>query len=181
MISAFIKSMRGSDPDASVYWLARLVEAGEDPVFIGRRLVIFASEDVGNADPRALEVAIAALQAVRLVGLPEGTLPLSQATLYLATAPKSNTALTAYAAAKAAVEERGALPVPGHLRNASDRTSKAMGWGKDYKYPHDHAGHHVEQSYLPDEVAHLRAYQPSGQGYEKTIAERLARWRGEKP
>src|SRR4051812_3095286 len=136
VVSAFIKSLRGSDPDAAVYWMARMLEAGEDPLFVLRRLVIFAAEDVGNADPQALQVAVAALQAFRLVGLPEGYLPMTQAVLYLSTAPKSNTALTTYTAAKADVDAHGALAVPGHLRNATTPLDRRLGFGAGYQYPH---------------------------------------------
>src|SRR6202142_446565 len=147
VVSAFIKSLRGSDPDAAVYWMARMIEAGEDPRFVLRRLVIFASEDVGNADPAALGVAVSALQAVELVGLPEGVLPMTQAVIYLALAPKSNRALMAYAAARKLVRERGALPVPARFQPAS---SSAPERAKDYKYPHDFAGNYVVEDYLPD-------------------------------
>src|SRR3990170_4143432 len=169
--------MRGSDPDAAVYWLARLVEAGEDPLFVLRRMVIFAAEDVGNADPRALAVATSALEAVRFVGLPEGVLPMTQAVAYLATAPKSNTAVTAWAAARAAVAEHGALPVPMHIRNASTGLMKELGFGAGYQYPHDFAGHHVAARYLPDALAGARFYAPSQEDYERQIAERLRAWR----
>src|SRR6185295_7160581 len=134
VVSAFIKSMRGSDPDAAVYWMTRMLEAGEDPRFVLRRMVIFAAEDVGNADPQALGVAVSALHAFELVGLPEGVLPLTQAVVYLACAPKSNTALTAYAAARKLVREHGALPVPAELRNAATALAKQMGHGQGYKY-----------------------------------------------
>ncbi|MEO7668314.1 MAG: replication-associated recombination protein A, partial [Polyangia bacterium] len=174
VVSAFIKSMRGSDPDAAVYWMARMLEAGEDPVFVLRRMVIFAAEDVGLADPQALAVATAALDAFRFVGLPEGVLPLTQAVVYLAIAPKSNTALTTYAAAKSDVDAHGALPVPAHLRNATTGLGKSLGWGSGYQYPHDHPGHHVREEYLPDQLRGHRYYQPSAQGREKAIAERLA-------
>jgi putative ATPase len=174
VISAFIKSMRGSDPDAAVYWMTRMIEAGEDPIFIVRRMVIFASEDIGNADPQALVVAVAVLDAVRLVGLPEGTLPMTQAATYLATAPKSNTVLTTYAAARKAVQERGALPVPLHIRNAPTPLMKQMGYGGGYKYPHDFAGHYVAEDYLPTELKGVRFYSPSESGYEKELK---ARWR----
>jgi putative ATPase len=177
VISAFIKSMRGSDPDGAVYWMARMLEAGEDPIFILRRMVIFASEDIGNADPRALSVAVSALEAVRLVGLPEGTLPMTQAALYLATSPKSNSVLTTYAAARLAVLDRGALPVPHKLRNAPTEMMKQMGYGAGYKYPHDFSGHYVKESYLPDALADRRLFSPSDSGYEKEIAERLRKWR----
>jgi putative ATPase len=177
VVSAFIKSLRGSDPDAAVYWMARMIEAGEDPLFVLRRLVIFAAEDVGVADPRALSVATAALEAFRFVGLPEGILPMTEAAIYLATAPKSNTALTTYAAAKADVDAQGALPVPVHLRNASSGVGKALGWGAGYQYPHDFGGHHVREEYLPEALRGHRYYTPSDSGDERAIAERLARLR----
>jgi putative ATPase len=177
VVSAFIKSMRGSDPDAAVYWMARMLEAGEDPLFICRRMVIFASEDVGNADPRALQIAIAATDAFKFIGLPEGTLPMTQAVLYLATAPKSNTALTTYAQAKSAIEEKGAQPVPLHLRNAPTPLMKGMGYGSGYQYPHDFAGRYVAEDYLPESLRGRRFYQPSESGYEKTLKERLKAWR----
>jgi putative ATPase len=179
VISAFIKSMRGSDPDAAVYWMTRMIEAGEDPIFIVRRMVIFASEDIGNADPQALQVAVAALQAVRLVGLPEGTLPMTQAATYLATAPKSNTVLTTYAAARKAVMERGALPVPLHIRNAPTPMMKHMGYGAGYKYPHDFEGHYVAERYLPEAIAGERFWKPSQSGYEKELDARMKALRGE--
>ena len=180
VVSAFIKSMRGSDPDAAVYWMTRMLEAGEDPVFVLRRMVIFAAEDVGLADPSALSIATAALDAFRFVGLPEGVLPMTQAVVYLATAPKSNTAVTTYAAAKKDVDATGALPVPAHLRNAATSLGKALGWGAGYQYPHDHPGHHVEEDYLPEALAGHRYYQPTDQGAEKTIAARLAAWRAKR-
>ncbi|HXU72576.1 MAG TPA: replication-associated recombination protein A [Polyangia bacterium] len=179
VISAFIKSMRGSDPDAAVYWMTRMIEAGEDPIFIVRRMVIFASEDIGNADPQALVVAVAALDAVRLVGLPEGTLPMTQAVTYLSTAPKSNTVLTTYAAARKAVQDRGALPVPLHIRNAPTPLMKQMGYGGGYKYPHDFEGHYVAENYLPDELKGARFYVPSESGYEKELKARLRALRAE--
>jgi putative ATPase len=176
VVSAFIKSMRGSDPDAAAYWMTRMLEAGEDPRFLLRRMVIFAAEDIGNADPQALVVAVAALQAFQLVGLPEGVLPMTQAAVYLATAPKSNTALTTYAAARKAVVEQGALPVPRHLRNASTALQKAEGYGDGYKYPHDFEGHYVPGDYLPDALVGSRFYEPSRSGQEATIADRMADW-----
>jgi putative ATPase len=175
--SALIKSLRGSDPDASIYWLARMIEGGEDPTFIARRLVIFASEDVGNADPRGLQIAVAAAQAVELIGLPEALYNLSQATLYLATAPKSNSAKDAYYAALEDVRSAGSLPVPLHLRNAPTRLMKAQGYGEGYLYPHAYPGHYVEQQYLPDRLRHRRYFKSSGIGYEKTIGERLEHMR----
>jgi putative ATPase len=176
VVSAFIKSMRGSDPDAAVYWMTRMLEAGEDPLFILRRIVIFASEDVGNADPAALSVATAALDAFRFVGLPEGVLPMTQAVVYLACAPKSNTALTTYASVRKAVRERGALPVPARLRNATSQTAKQMGHGVGYRYPHDFEGHYVPEDYLPAELAGARFYRPSSSGAEAAMAARLEAW-----
>ncbi len=183
VVSAFIKSMRGSDPDASVYWMTRMLEAGEDPRFVLRRMVIFASEDVGNADPQALVVATAALQAVELVGLPEGVLPMTQAVTYLALAPKSNRALTTYAAARKLVREHGALPVPAKLRPGSNAAGKALGHGQEYKYPHDFEGHYVPEDYLPEQLVGERIYEPSDSGFERELAARLAeveRKRGDK-
>jgi len=180
VVSAFIKSMRGSDPDAAVYWMARMLEAGEDPLFVARRMVIFAAEDIGNADPNALRVALAATDAVRFVGMPEGHLPLTQAAVYLAVAPKSNTAVTTYAAARADVEEHGALPVPLHLRNPSSALGRSMGFGKEYKYPHNFEGHFVAEDYLPEELKGRHYYQPSNSGREREIAERLATLRKQK-
>ena len=177
VVSAFIKSMRGSDPDASVYWMVRMLEAGEDPGFVLRRMVIFAAEDVGNADPRALSVAMSALEAFRFVGLPEGVLPMTQAAVYLATAPKSNRSLTTYTAAKKAVTEHGALPAPMHLRNAPTKMMKDFGYGAGYKYPHDFAGHYTVERYLPEKLAGKHFYEPSESGYEAEIAARLKNWR----
>ena len=177
VVSAFIKSMRGSDPDAAVYWMARMVEAGEDPLFVLRRMVIFAAEDVGNADPQALSVALAALEAFRFVGLPEGYLPLTQAVTYLASAAKSNTAMTTYLAAKADVDAHGALPVPPHLRNAPTPLAKSMGHGAGYQYPHNFEGHHVAERYLPDKLEGRRYYEPTQSGQESQIAARLTAWR----
>jgi putative ATPase len=174
VVSVFIKSMRGSDPDGAVYWMTRMIEAGEDPRFVLRRMVIFAAEDVGNADPQALSVAVAALQAVELVGLPEGVLPMTQAVTYLALAPKSNAALTAYAAAHKLVHEHGALPVPARYRPGSTALDRAMGHGQGYKYPHDFAGHYVPEVYLPDELAGARIYQPADSGFEAELTRRLA-------
>jgi putative ATPase len=185
VVSAFIKSLRGSDPDAAVYYLTRMLEAGEEPRFVLRRMVIFASEDVGNADPQALQVAIAALQAVELVGLPEGVLPMSQAAIYLALAPKSNTALTAYAAARRLVTEKGPLPVPLKLRNAPTSLMKGMGYGGGYKYPHEFEGHYVAEKYLPDAIAGETLVKLSESGAEKAMGERwralLAAAAGKKP
>jgi putative ATPase len=168
-VSAFIKSLRGNDPDGALYWLASMIAAGEDPRFIARRLIISASEDVGNADPRALQVAVAAAQALDHVGLPEAQYALAQATTYLATAPKSNRAGMAYFAAAGDVEARGSLPVPLHLRNAGDRRMKTHGIGVGYRNPHDFEAADVEQQYLPDELGERRYYLPTDQGYEATI------------
>jgi len=173
VVSALIKSLRGSDPDAAVYWMTRMLEAGEDPRFVIRRLVIFAAEDIGLADPQALQVAIAALHAFELVGLPEGVLPLTQAALYLATAPKSNTALTTYAAARRLVRDRGPLPVPKKLRNAPTALARAEGHGEGYKYPHEFEGHYVPDEYLPDELIGETLYTPSDSGYEAEVKARL--------
>ena len=173
-ISAFIKAMRGSDPDAAVYHLVRLLEAGESPRFLLRRMVIFASEDVGNAAPQALQVATAALQAFDLMGLPEGTLPLSQAAIYLACAPKSDAVLQAFRAAKEAVQDHGALPVPPHLRPAAPTGTAAAA---RYVNPHTAPGHFVPQTHLPDRLLDQIFYVPSDQGEEAALGERLARWR----
>ncbi|MBD3418452.1 AAA family ATPase [Candidatus Micrarchaeota archaeon] len=159
VISAFIKSLRGSDPDAAVYYLARMLDAGEDPLFIARRMVILASEDIGNADPQALVVAVAAMQAVHFVGLPEAQLNLSQAVIYLALAPKNNAEYTAILRAQHDVKQYGALPVPLHLRNAPTGLMKDLGYGQDYKYPHDYDGSRVEQDYLPDALRGKRYYE----------------------
>ena len=180
VVSAFIKSLRGTDPDAAVYWMARMLEAGEDPLFVLRRMVIFAAEDVGNADPQALGVAVSALEAFRFVGMPEGVLPMTQAVLYLAAAPKSNTAVTAYGAAKADVDAHGALPVPAHLRNATTPLQKSMGLGAGYQYPHDFKGHYVAEEYLPEALRGHRYYQPSASGREADIAARLGALRAER-
>ena len=177
-ISAFIKSIRGSDPDAAVFWLAKMLVAGEDLRFIARRLVILASEDVGNADPHALLVAEAAARAVDLVGYPESDLILSQATLYLAMAPKSNAALKAIRAATAAIEGGANTEVPLHLRNASFAGARRLGYGVEYRYPHDFPGHWIEQQYLPDGVTE-RFYAPTEQGHERRHRERLAERRAE--
>ncbi len=174
VISAFIKSMRGSDPDAAIYWLARMIEAGEDPLFIVRRMVIFAAEDVGNADPRALQVAVAAQQAVHFVGMPEGRIPLAQAVTYLATAPKSNASYVAIGEALAEVRKSGALAVPKHIRNAPTGLMKDLGYGRNYQYAHDRQDAVVTQEHLPDELVGRRFYRPTERGYEKQIGERLA-------
>ncbi len=174
VISAFIKSMRGSDPDAAVYWMMRMLEAGDDPLFVLRRMIIFASEDVGNADPRALVVATSADAAFRRMGLPEGMYPLAHAAIYLACAPKSNAVKNAWHRAKAAIEERGALPVPKKLRNAVTKLMKDDGYGQDYKYAHDYEEGLVPgETYLPDDLAGARFYEPSSRGEETRIRARL--------
>ncbi|MFN2257606.1 MAG: replication-associated recombination protein A, partial [Desulfuromonadaceae bacterium] len=178
VISAFIKSVRGSDPDGALYWLARMIEAGEDPMFIARRLVILASEDIGNADPRGLQLAVAAQQAVHLIGMPEGRIVLAQATTYLASAPKSNASYVAIGKALAEVRKSGALPVPKHLRNAPTSLMKSLDYGKDYQYAHDFADAVSNQQHLPDNLAGRQYYQPSKRGYEKLIGERLEYLRG---
>jgi putative ATPase len=174
VVSAFIKSMRGSDPDAAVYYLVRMLEGGEDPRFVLRRMVIFAAEDVGNADPQALQVAVAALQAVELVGLPEGVLPMSQAAVYLALAPKSNAALTAYGNARRLVQEQGPLAVPLKLRNAPTKLMQNLGYGGGYRYPHEFEGHYVPEEYLPDALRGEEIVKLSENGLEKVLGER---WR----
>ena len=176
VISAFIKSMRGSDPDAALYWMVRMLDAGEDPLFIARRMVIFAAEDIGNADPQALQIAVAAKDAFHFIGLPEGRIPLAQAVTYLASAPKSNASYKAMLAAAEDVQEHGALPVPLHLRNAPTPLMRDLGYGKDYKYAHNYKDHIVEQEHLPEELRSKRYYAPSDSGYEKQIKERLKSW-----
>jgi putative ATPase len=183
-VSAFIKSLRGNDPDAALYWLAAMVAAGEDPRFIVRRLIIAASEDVGNADPRALQVAVAAAQALDHIGLPEAQYALAQATIHIATSPKSDSVGRAYLAAMADVMRLGSLNVPNHLRTAGDRRMKQHGIGVGYRSPHDYEGDDLEQQYLPDELVGRRYYVPNDQGYEATIAARMAaraEGRGTKP
>ncbi|MGC8862567.1 MAG: replication-associated recombination protein A [Armatimonadota bacterium] len=176
-ISAYIKSMRGSDPDAAVYWLARMLAAGEDPKFIARRLVIQAAEDVGNADPMALVVATAAAQAVQFVGMPEAQIPLAQATIYLACAPKSNASYVAISRAMNDVSQKKGPPVPIHLRDASYPGARELGHGKGYLYPHDYPGHYVEQEYLPPEAKSRTYYEPTDHGHEAKFKQRLARLR----
>jgi putative ATPase len=177
VVSAFIKSLRGSDPDAAVYWLMRMLEAGEDPLFVARRMVIFAAEDVGNAEPQALQIAVAAKDAVHFVGMPEGRIPLAQAATFLATCPKSNAAYKAMLAASEDVRGGGALPVPLHLRNAPTPLMKKLGYGREYAYPHDHPDALVGQQYLPDALADRRYYEPTDRGHERAIGERLRHWR----
>ncbi|MDW8368209.1 MAG: replication-associated recombination protein A, partial [Abditibacteriales bacterium] len=173
ILSAYIKSLRGSDPDAALYWLARMLTAGEDPRFIARRLVIHAAEDVGNADPMALVVANAAAQAMEYVGMPEARIPLAQATIYIATAPKSNATVVAVDRAMEDVRTRPPVSVPLHLRDASYPGAQRLGHGKGYLYPHDFPDHFVKQEYLPDGAKSQPYYQPTAQGFEKTIQERM--------
>ncbi|MES1186786.1 MAG: replication-associated recombination protein A [Myxococcales bacterium] len=176
--SALIKSMRGSDPDAALYWLLRMLDAGEDPLFLLRRLMIFASEDVGNADPRALQVATSADAAFRRMGMPEGIYPVAHACLYLASCPKSAAVKAAIGAARAAIEQHGALPTPKKLRNAVTKLMKAEGYGEGYKYPPSFEGSVVPgESYLPEALEGQRFYEPTQQGLEQAIGERLARLR----
>ncbi|MDP6549308.1 MAG: replication-associated recombination protein A [Dehalococcoidia bacterium] len=177
-VSAFIKSVRGSSPDGALYWLARMIQAGEDPMFIARRLVVLAAEDIGLARPAALTVAVAAQQAVHFLGMPEGRIPLAEATVYLATVPKSNSAYLAIDRALQDAKERANEPVPLHLRNAVTGLMRQLGYGKDYKYSHDFPEHFVEQEFLPPALKGRRYYQPSQEGSEKEIAERMKRWWG---
>jgi putative ATPase len=180
--SALIKSLRGSDPDAALYWLFRMLEAGDDPLFLLRRLIIFASEDVGNADPRALSVAVDADAAFRRVGMPEGAFPIAHACLYLASCPKSAAVKAAMGAVRETIAERGALPVPKKLRNAVTRLMKDEQYGEGYRYPPEYAGSYVPgETYLPDELAGKRFYEPTDQGLEKNIRERLERLRASAP
>ncbi|MEW6034832.1 MAG: replication-associated recombination protein A [Chloroflexota bacterium] len=178
IISALHKSLRGSDPDAGLYWLGRMLEAGEDPLYIARRLVRFASEDVGMADPQALVVAMAAQQAVHFVGMPEADLALAQAVVYLATAPKSNSLYRAYSEVRQDVQNTRNDPVPLHLRNPVTGLMKRLGYGKGYKYAHDFPGHFVRQQNLPDNLLGRRYYSPGDQGFEAEVARRLKRWFG---
>lgn len=173
LISALIKSTRGSDPDAAVYWLARMLEAGENPLFIARRLVILASEDIGMADPQALVIAVAAQQAVHLIGMPECSLNLAEAVVYLAAAPKSNSAYTAYVKAREQVSKGQNEPVPLHLRNAASGFTQAAGYGREYKYAHNYSGHFIEQQFLPDTLKNQRFYFPSSEGNESVVLVRL--------
>ena len=180
-VSAFIKSVRGSSPDGALYWLARMIESGEDPMFIARRLVILASEDIGLADPMALSLAVSAQQAVHFLGMPEGRIPLAETTVYLASAPKSNTAYAALNQAMQDVREQANEPVPLHLRNAVTGMMKDMGYGKDYKYSHNYEGHFEEQEYLPPSLKGRRYYHPGEEGAERQIGQRLRQWWNGKP
>jgi len=176
LISALHKSLRGSDPDAALYWLGRMLRAGEDPLYIARRMVRFASEDIGNADPRALGVAIDAMEASKFIGRPEGDLALAQAAVYLATAPKSNSLYTAYQAVEADIAATGSQPVPLQIRNAPTRLMKDLGYAEGYRYAHNYAEAYVPQEYLPDALKGRQYYRPTDRGYEKIIKERLAYW-----
>jgi putative ATPase len=177
LISALHKSLRDSDADASLYWLARMLEAGESPLYVARRMVRFASEDVGNADPQALIVSMAAMEAYRFLGSPEGDLALAQAAVYLATAPKSNAVYTAYGKARDDVHRWGSLPVPLVIRNAPTRLMKDLGYGKGYRYAHDHPDRVVAQQHFPDKLKGTVYYRPGGEGYEAAVKQRLDHWR----
>jgi putative ATPase len=180
IISALHKSLRGSDPDAALYWMARMLAAGEDPLYIARRMVRFASEDIGNADPQALQVALAAKDAYHFLGTPEGELALAQAAVYLATAPKSNTVYAAMARIQREVQETQALPVPLHIRNAPTRLMKDLGYGKGYKYDHDYEDHYAAQECLPKKLRGRQYYFPSTFGFEKEIQKRMDWWKRKK-
>ena len=177
IISAFIKSLRGSDPNGAVYWMARMIEAGEDPLVLCRRATAMAAEDIGLADPQALQVAVAARDAVHHLGVPEGLLPLAEMTIYLATAPKSNSIVRALGDALQAARETPAAPVPVHLRNAPTKLMKQLGYGREYKYAHDDPDHFIPQDYLPEELAGREFYVPGSMGFEKRIAERMEWWK----
>ncbi len=177
LISAFHKSLRGSDPDAALYWLSRMLSSGEDPMYIARRMVRFASEDVGNADPYALRISLDAVESYRFLGSPEGELALAQAAVYLATAPKSNSIYTAFASAREAADKYGALPVPFHIRNAPTKLMKNLGYGKNYKYAHNYKDGFVPQDYLPDKLLGSLYYHPTNRGYENMVKQRLEKWR----
>ena len=179
-ISAFIKSLRGSDPDAALWWMHTMLEGGEDPRYVSRRLIVFASEDVGNADPRALPLAVATAQAIQEIGMPEGRIPLAQCVTYLALAPKSNAAYTAGDAARAAVREYGTHIPPDHLRDGSHSGSKALGRGVGYKYPHAAGGFVADQRHLPEDLAHLRFYEPTTMGFEARLSEILSELRAQR-
>ncbi|OGP79305.1 MAG: AAA family ATPase [Deltaproteobacteria bacterium RBG_16_49_23] len=180
LISALHKSLRGSDPDAALYWLGRMLEAGEDPLYIARRMIRFASEDVGNADPQALQITVSAMQAFHFIGPPEGELALAQAAIYLATAPKSNATYLAYQNVQRDVRELENMPAPLHIRNAPTSLMKELGYGKDYQYPHDYPDHFVDEEYLPENLKGRIYYRPTDQGFEKEIKKRLEFWRSKK-
>lgn len=177
LISALHKSLRGSDPDAALYWLARMLAAGEDPLYIARRMVRFASEDIGIADPQALTIALNGMEAFRFLGAPEGELALAQVAIYLATAPKSNAVYTAYKGVQEDIRRHGTLPVPLHIRNAPTELMKDLGYGANYRYAHDYEDAFVAQQYLPREIRTHRYYHPTERGYEKTVKKLLDRWR----
>lgn len=181
LISALHKSLRGSDPDAALYWLVRMLKAGEDPLYIARRMIRFASEDIGNADPRALDVALGAHKSYTVLGSPEGELALAQAAVYLAWAPKSNSIYRAFNRANQDVEETGAQPVPLHLRNAPTKLMEELDYGSDYRYPHDYDNGFVEENYFPETLTRRRYYLPSGRGLEEQIRETLERLWGKTP
>ncbi len=181
LISALHKSLRGSDPDAALYWLVRMLKAGEDPLYIARRMIRFASEDIGNADPRALDVALGAHKSYTILGSPEGELALAQAAVYLAWAPKSNSIYRAFNRAKQDVEETGAQPVPLHLRNAPTKLMEELDYGSDYRYPHDYENGFVEENYFPETLTRRRYYLPSGRGLEEQIRKTLERLWGKNP
>ena len=176
LISALHKSLRGSDPDAALYWMARMIQSGEDPLYLGRRMVRFASEDIGNADPRALSIALAAVEAYRFLGSPEGELSLAQAACYLATAPKSNSVYIAYGSAENDVAAQPNLPVPLHVRNAPTRLMKDLGYGAGYRYAHDDPEGFIPQDYLPEVLKGRRYYKPTDRGYEERIRDKMAHW-----
>ncbi|HUL22705.1 MAG TPA: replication-associated recombination protein A [Thermodesulfobacteriota bacterium] len=180
LISALHKSLRGSDPDAALYWLGRMLEAGEDPLFVARRMIRFASEDIGMADSQALQVAVAAMQAFHFIGLPEGNLALAQAAVYLATAPKSNALYTAFQGVQRDIRELENMPVPLHIRNAPTALTKELGYAEGYKYPHDYPDHFVEEEYLPENLRGRIYYQPTELGFEKEVKKRLDYWRRKK-
>ncbi len=177
IISALHKSVRGSDPDAALYWLGRMLAGGEDPLYVARRMVRMASEDIGNADPQALQVAIAAKEAYHFLGSPEGELALAQAAIYLATAPKSDAAYKAFNLVREDIQKTQTLPVPLHIRNAPTKLMKNLGYGKDYKYPHDSPDHFVDETYLPENLKNRKYYRPTDFGFEKEIKKRLDWWK----
>ena len=181
LISALHKCMRDSDPDATLYWLGRMIEAGEDPLYIIRRIIRFATEDIGLADPQALVVAMAAQQAVHFIGLPEGNLALAEAAVYMATAPKSNSLYTGYSAVQHEIKNGSNEPVPLHLRNPVTGLMKDLGYGKGYKYAHNFEGHFVEQQHLPDSLTGKRFYTPGDRGYERQISLRMKELRQRRP
>ncbi|MDL1977320.1 MAG: replication-associated recombination protein A [Deltaproteobacteria bacterium] len=177
LISALHKSLRGSDPDAALYWMQRMLAAGEDPLYVARRMVRFASEDIGIADPQALVIALAAMEAFRFLGPPEGELALAQAAAYLATAPKSNAIYTAHKKIKETIKKTGYLPVPLHIRNAPTKLTKEIGYGKGYKYAHDFRDAYAAQAYLPEALGDRVFFRPTERGFEKTVKKRLEDWK----